>query len=143
MNDLQKQIDAQKKDEKQLIRHLGDTMGYGRIMQLCNEIWREKLVEQGILGGEFVYGPCAAFTIPCKHPEKDENGHCEWCSGAGWVTKHAANAQTIILALQQQIKERDEVIAEAYKCICVGKTSEAEFELRGHIIGNIKPKEGV
>lgn len=28
--------------EKELVRAIGDQIGYGRTMQLCEEIWREK-----------------------------------------------------------------------------------------------------
>ena len=75
--------------DEQAIRTLGDQIGYGRIMQLANKVWREKAINQGTPGSEFVYGPCAAMVVPCPHPEsgKDENGHCDWCCGAGWVTE--------------------------------------------------------
>lgn len=77
-------------DEKELIRTLGDKMGYGRIMRLCEEIWREKDIVAGRKGGEHTVGPCGFFMVPCPHPVKNEAGHCDICCGAGRITKGVA-----------------------------------------------------
>lgn len=70
-------------DQEELaVRHLGDAIGYGRMMQLAEQIWTQK----DRIGAHTV-GPCAYNMIRCPHPEKDENGHCEWCCGTGRVTK--------------------------------------------------------
>ena len=63
--------------EEAAVQELGEMIGYGRIMQLAQEIWRKK----GIPGGEFAIGPCVGLTVPCGC-----NGSCDWCNGAGWVT---------------------------------------------------------
>lgn len=76
--------------EHQVVRFLGDQIGYGRTMQLAEEIWREKLTAQGLAGGEHTTGPCAAFMVACSHPVRDANGHCEVCCGCGRVTKWVA-----------------------------------------------------
>ena len=73
-------------EEKVLAKHLGDKIGYGRMMQLAQEGWREVLEKQGIEGGEFAYGPCVAMTVPCECDPEEE--HCDWCCGAGWLTEH-------------------------------------------------------
>lgn len=73
--------------EDQLVRALGEMIGYGRMMQLAERIWREKAAAQGLAGSEITNGPCAAFMVPCPHTAKDANGHCEVCCGAGRVTK--------------------------------------------------------
>ena len=77
-------------EEENAVRQLGDLIGYGRMMQLAEQVWRKKLAPQGLEGGEHTTGPCAAFMVPCPHPEHDANGHCNWCCGAGRVTKRIA-----------------------------------------------------
>jgi hypothetical protein len=74
--------------EKADVQDLGDRIGYGRMMQLAQECWRESLVAQRYPGFppgmEFQYGPCVSETVPCGC------GHvsaCDWCCGAGWLTK--------------------------------------------------------
>lgn len=79
---------ARNSSEEAAVRRLGDAIGYGRMMQLAEQIWRAKLVADGLPpGGEITTGPCAVFMVPCPHPVLDSNGHCEVCCGAGRVTK--------------------------------------------------------
>ena len=80
-------LDAMTANEEQLVRRLGDAIGYGRVMQLAEQLWREKLKPDGLEGGEHTTGPCADSMVPCPHPVKDRNGHCEICCGSGRVTK--------------------------------------------------------
>ena len=75
-------------DETQAVQTLGEQIGFGRMMQLAEQIWRERLARDR--RGEHTTGPCAALMVPCKHPVRDENGHCEVCCGAGRVTKWVA-----------------------------------------------------
>ena len=85
----------QNEEEELLVGRLGDSIGYGRVMQLCERLWREKLVSRGLRGGgEQTVGPCAAFMVPCPCPAsgRDEAGHCTWCCGAGRVTERVARA---------------------------------------------------
>jgi len=70
-------------EEKKLIKRIGDQIGYGRMMQLAQECWREVLIPQGLEGGEFQSGPCVGMTEPCGC-----KGGCDWCAGALWLTKH-------------------------------------------------------
>lgn len=81
-------------DEAKAVREIGERIGYGRIMQLAEKLWREKLIEQGHPGGEHTTGPCAAFMLPCPCPEsgRDAAGHCEWCSGTRRVTQRVRTA---------------------------------------------------
>jgi hypothetical protein len=85
---------TEEKFEELQVKELGDRIGYGRIMHLCEKLWRRSLIAQGYpAGGEFAYGPCVAFMVPCPHLEKDKGGHCLWCCGAGRVTKHVLAVQ--------------------------------------------------
>lgn len=82
---------AQREDEKRLVRELGDRIGYGRMMQLAERLWRQRLVEQGIPGGgEHSVGPCVAFLVPCPCLAGDGPVKCDWCCGAGRVTERVA-----------------------------------------------------
>lgn len=74
------------------VSRLGKLIGFGRLMQLANAAWRDAAKEAGHAGSEFVCGPCAAMVVPCPHSERDVNGHCTWCCGAGWVTKRVREA---------------------------------------------------
>lgn len=81
---IHKRMDS---EQISLVRALGEAIGYGRLMQLAEQIWGEK--EDG-RGGEHTIGPCAAFMVPCEHWAEDDNGHCSLCCGAGRVTRGAA-----------------------------------------------------
>ena len=48
--------------EREAVRRLGESIGYGNIMTLAQGLWREKLTAQGVAGGEFSLGPCVAIT---------------------------------------------------------------------------------
>jgi hypothetical protein len=76
--------------ERQAVRDLGEAIGYGRLMQLAEELWREKLVPEGIQGGELTVGPCASMMVPCAHSVRDSSGYCEICCWTGRVTKWVA-----------------------------------------------------
>lgn len=86
-NWLSEQFKKIDRDEEVLVRILGESIGYGRIMQLAEEIWKKK--ENG-RGGEHTVGPCGAFMVPCPHPKNDDNGHCDICCGSGRITKGVA-----------------------------------------------------
>lgn len=86
--------------EESLVRELGGAIGYGRMMQLAEQEWRKLLARSGHAGGEHTTGPCASSMVPCqcrteKEPQLDANGHCDWCCGAGRVTKHVRAQQGI------------------------------------------------
>jgi len=78
---------------EQIVRLAGDVIGYGRIMQLCEQFWRESLEESGTPGGELTHlhlsGPCAITMVPCP---ATHDPHCDWCCGAGRVTERVAQA---------------------------------------------------
>jgi len=90
--------------DKEAVRQLGDQIGYGNMMFLAEECWHEKLERASYgPGGEFAVGPCATFMVPCPHLKKtkayakthgwlDPAGHCDWCCGAGRVTRKVAAA---------------------------------------------------
>lgn len=88
--DLLACIAAKDAVEKPIIEALGESMGYGRIMQLAQECWRDMLNEQGWNpGGEFAFGPCVAMTTKCGC----DGGSCDWCGGSGWLTLHVKKMQ--------------------------------------------------
>lgn len=91
--------------EEAAVRQLGDAIGYGRMMQLAEQMWRKKLELQGLQGGEHTTGPCATFMRPCPHPELDGNGHCTWCCGAGRLTQRVAE---IAALTKRQLEQRQE-----------------------------------
>lgn len=66
------------------VQELGNKIGYGNMMYLASEIWREEIQGEGLEGGEFVVGPARTGTVECgcKWPYL-----CDWCCGCGWLTK--------------------------------------------------------
>jgi plasmid stability protein len=86
--------------EERAAQLLGERIGYGRMMQLGEKLWREKLATHTIgdlRGGEFSVGPCVAMLVPCPCPEKTagKTEHCDWCCGSGRVTKRVLAAMTV------------------------------------------------
>lgn len=74
--------------QKNRVKSIGDDIGYGRLMQLAEEIWDE--IRPGT-GAAHSVGCCTYFLVRCPHPEVDEeNIHCDWCCGSGRVTKRVA-----------------------------------------------------
>lgn len=72
--------------ESERVQRLGERMGYGRVMQLAESLWRAKLVrEQGFSGGELTVGPSAAALTPCDCVTQNQ-ADCDWCCGTGRVT---------------------------------------------------------
>jgi len=77
--------------ERDMARIVGATIGYGRMMRLGEELWRESLIKQGhSSGGEHTTGPCAAFMVPCGCKNRVK---CDWCCGSGRVTKLVRDVQ--------------------------------------------------
>jgi hypothetical protein len=75
--------------ERAIVRALGDQIGYGNMMSIAEQEWRTKLDAQGMAGGEHTTGPCAALMVPCPCESRSK---CDWCCGAGRVTKRVAEA---------------------------------------------------
>lgn len=74
--------------DRQLAQELGKVIGFGRMMQLGSELWRESLLKDwGIEGGEFVVGPCASMMVACPCTAKDKAWKCDICCGTGQITK--------------------------------------------------------
>jgi len=81
--------------EEELVRKLGEDIGYGRTMQLCEKLWNDKLARAGMKrGGEHAVYCCAIFLVPCPGcaPARRRDESCGWCCGAGRVTKRVAKA---------------------------------------------------
>ena len=87
--------------EEQAVERLGDEIGYGRLMQAAETVWRRKAIANGTPGGEHTTGPCASMMVTCphredsaedNHPEWFSYGSCDWCCGAGRVTTRVAKA---------------------------------------------------
>jgi hypothetical protein len=85
-------IDPRLRDAaKKAVVLLGENIGYGHVMQLAEQAWRERNELRGELGSEHTVGPCAFFLVPCgcmPHPV-----NCEWCCGSGRVTARVRKAQ--------------------------------------------------
>lgn len=80
---------GRQEDQEELhVRELGERIGYGRMMQLSEQIWNGK-----IPGGAHSVGPCVALLVRCKHPGSESAGTCDWCCGSGRVTKRVLQAQ--------------------------------------------------
>src|SRR5437016_4138605 len=74
---------------------LGTRIGYGRTMQLCEQLWGESERADGLpAGGSHSVYCCVAFLVPCPgRAHQDGQGHkCDWCCGAGRVTRKVAEA---------------------------------------------------
>lgn len=81
------------------VERLGRAIGFGRLMQAAESVWRRVAIDNGTPGSEHTTGPCASMMEPCPcrvdDPAKDEwfaGGHCDWCCGAGRVTNRVARA---------------------------------------------------
>lgn len=75
--------------ETVLVRAVGERIGYGRTMQLAEELWGQTLAEHGYpTGGQHTTGPCAALMVPCGC-----DGDCDWCCGTMRVTKRVKRAK--------------------------------------------------
>lgn len=81
-------MDRLHRTEEGMVRFVGDLMGYGRTMQLCEQIWREKDPS----GSGHTVGPCSMFIVPCPHTGYENGVACEWCCGSGRVTKRVLQA---------------------------------------------------
>jgi len=76
------------------IEALCERIGYGNVMASASRLWAAKCDAKGEPRGNFAVGACEVMTVPCPHPAsgKDVRGHCDWCCGAGWVTKKVLEA---------------------------------------------------
>lgn len=74
--------------EMMLVRKVGDEIGYGRTMQLCEQLWREILGP--LAGGEFGLHCCVGSLVQC--PGCKPGAPCDWCCGSSRVTKRVAQA---------------------------------------------------
>lgn len=66
---------------------LGESVGFGQLMRLAEEIWGEREIARGTPGGQHTVGPCAALLVPCICQDRRDSFHCDWCCGSGRVTK--------------------------------------------------------
>ena len=76
--------------EEEAVRELGDAIGYGRLMQLTEQLWAEANARNGVpKGAEHAHYCCVALLVPCVcvGGEPEDTAHCDWCCGAGRVTK--------------------------------------------------------
>lgn len=69
--------------ERYAVIALGQRIGFGRVMQLCEQLWGEI---EGFRRGHLTVGPCDVFMVNCPHPENNRIAvECEWCCGSGRV----------------------------------------------------------
>lgn len=86
--------------EADRVRALCQDIGYGRVMQLAELVWRADK-PSGFAGAEHSVGPCASTLVPCPCSEdRHENGgaSCEWCCGSCRVTKRVRSAMLQVAA---------------------------------------------
>lgn len=86
-------MNPDERPDARLVRELGDRIGYGNMMHLASGLWAKELfTSYGIVGGEFVVGPCKSAVVPC---ECETPSKCDWCCGCGWVTKHVKKMKDV------------------------------------------------
>jgi hypothetical protein len=74
--------------ETNWVRDLGERIGYGRTMELCEQLWNEK-----VPGGAHSIGPAVACLVTCPHePGQVFASGCAWCCGSGRVTERVLQA---------------------------------------------------
>ena len=72
------------------VKSLGETIGYGMAMQLCEELWGDMLErELGKSGGQQAVYCAVSMLVPCYgcEPARRLGSTCDWCCGAGRVTR--------------------------------------------------------
>ena len=79
------------------VRALGERMGFGALMHYAESEWRAWNARHNVpLGAEHSHYCCvsALVTCPCREPgaPSEQGGSCDWCCGAGRVTKRVAEA---------------------------------------------------
>lgn len=83
--------------EERLVQEVGEKIGYGRTMQLCERLWGEKLEGSGLpKGGAHAVYCCGVFLVPCPGVahRNSQGPSCDWCCGAGRVTDKVAWAMS-------------------------------------------------
>jgi hypothetical protein len=74
-------------EDEKLVQIVGRLLGYGRVMQICEEEWTRR---DSI--GALTVGPCVFFLLTCPHIGYQGITDCEWCCGSGRVTKRVFEA---------------------------------------------------
>jgi len=78
--------------DKEAVRELGANIGYGNMMDLAEQCWREMFEARGEpTSGVHTCGPSAGNMVPCLCNETGDDS-CDWCCGTGRVTKRVAEA---------------------------------------------------
>lgn len=80
--------------ETESVRTLGEQIGYGRVMHLCEKLWGEYLKDQGLPNREFSVGCRAELLVPCPGLAHKRDAHCDWCCDSGRVTQKVAWAMS-------------------------------------------------
>lgn len=75
--------------DREAVKKLGEQLGYGRIMQLCEELWRDEIKSTAHEGGEFTIGCDSAMLDECDCTVSNK---CDWCCGIGRVTEKVKQA---------------------------------------------------
>lgn len=84
--------------EENAVRDLGEHIGYGNMMQLAERLWNEAQP-----GGAHSVGCCVAFLVPCPCVDRVDRVKCDWCCGAGRVTKRVA--EEVVKSLSAAARE--------------------------------------
>jgi hypothetical protein len=80
--------------ERAAVRKLGEHIGWGNVMYLAEQCWRE----HGPAGSEHTCGPCAALLVPCpcRYEREDGRPACDWCCGSGRLTRRVYEARLAV-----------------------------------------------
>ena len=69
------------------VERLCKRLGYGFVMHEASRAWR---MNAEVGGTGMMVGPHRSSVVKCPCPDADP--HCDWCCGAGWVTKRVLEA---------------------------------------------------
>ncbi len=89
--------------QEDLVRQLGDQVGYGFVMHMCEKIWEEKSP-----GAAKSVGCCTLFLVPCpgcKLAADRGDRHCDWCCGSHRVTEKVAKLIRVFSELESTMGE--------------------------------------
>lgn len=87
MSAMTDQLFSRHPTETKAVQELAERSGYGFVMQIASELWKDKDATSAISTG-----PCFGFLVRCPHPGSDGDVYCDWCCGSGYVTERVMQA---------------------------------------------------
>lgn len=116
--EMMESIRERDRREVESVRVQFERMGYGRVMQIANQLWKERHP----IGAHSI-GPCEVFMVSCDC----ENSECDLCCGSGKITKGVKQLRSDLEAARKDsccdmycekrytIEECEKDTAEEYK----------------------------